>query len=94
MLSDNYDEPIMEFVDLFHDSKLIHYEYRRVLDEHGLSSSVAITAAIADADLELLANIAEWGQGRFRLAQSPTDIPRMIVAESHKALISCSLWLM
>lgn len=60
MLSDNYDEPIMEFVDLFHDSKLIHYEYRRVLDEHGLSSSVAITAAIADADLELVRAILTW----------------------------------
>jgi uncharacterized membrane protein len=45
-------------------------------------SSIAIGV---DADTQLMAQIAEWGQGRFRLAVRPADLPRLIVAESQYA---------
>jgi Mg-chelatase subunit ChlD len=45
-------------------------------------SSIAIGV---DADTQLMARIADWGQGRFRLAVRPADLPRMIVAESQYA---------
>lgn len=45
-------------------------------------SSIAIGV---DADTQLMAQIAEWGEGRFRLAIRPADLPRLIVAESQYA---------
>lgn len=61
-------------------------EFREVVEialEHDITvSSIAVGD---DADVELLALIAEWGQGRFRLAQRPQDIPRMMVAETQYA---------
>ena len=45
-------------------------------------SSIAIGV---DADTQLMAQIAEWGEGRFRLAVRPADLPRLIVAESQYA---------
>ena len=45
-------------------------------------SSIAIGT---DADTQLMAQIAEWGEGRFRLAIRPADLPRLIVAESQYA---------
>ena len=59
----------------------------KALVEQARANNITVSsiAVGADADLELLASIAEWGQGRFRLAQSPTDIPRMIVAETQYA---------
>ncbi len=55
--------------------------------ETALASDITIsTIAVGDdADIELLSLIAEWGQGRFRFAQRPEDIPRMMVAETQYA---------
>ena len=40
-------------------------------------SSIAIGV---DADTQLMAQIAEWGEGRFRLAVRPADLPRFKAA--------------
>lgn len=44
------------------------------------------TSALAmggDADVELLSNIADWGQGRYYFAARPEDIPRLTLEESN-----------
>jgi uncharacterized membrane protein len=45
-------------------------------------SSIAIGA---DADTELLQNLARWGAGRYHFAAQPADIPRLTLIESQIA---------
>ncbi len=45
-------------------------------------SSIAIGA---DADTELLQNLARWGAGRYHFAAKPEDIPRLTLIESQIA---------
>ncbi len=45
-------------------------------------SSIAIGA---DADTELLQNLARWGAGRYHFAAQPSDIPRLTLIESQIA---------
>jgi hypothetical protein len=61
-------------------------EYQALV-EQAIDANITVSsiAVGTDADTELLALIAEWGQGRFRLALRPADIPRMIVAETQYA---------
>ena len=47
--------------------------------------TISAIAIGQDADTRLMAQIAEWGQGRFRIAVRPADLPRLIVAESEYA---------
>jgi uncharacterized membrane protein len=44
--------------------------------------SVSTIAIGPDADQQLLADIAEWGKGRYHLAAAPEDIPGLVLAES------------
>ena len=58
-------------------------EFRQIA-ETALAANVTIsTIAIGDnADTQLMADIAEWGQGRFHVATTPESIPRLVLAES------------
>jgi uncharacterized membrane protein len=61
-------------------------DFQEVVD-NALTNNITVSSIAVgdDADTELLALIAEWGQGRFRFAQRPEDIPRMMVAETQYA---------
>lgn len=58
-------------------------EFQRIT-ETGLAAGVTLsTIAIgANADLQLMENIAGWGQGRFHVATAPESLPQLVLAES------------
>jgi Ca-activated chloride channel homolog len=58
-------------------------EFRRAV-QAGLADEITVSAIAlgARADTALMADIAEWGQGRFHYATAPESLPRMVLAES------------
>lgn len=58
-------------------------DYLSVVEEARRNNITLSTVAIGDgADIELLTQLAAWGQGRYHFAAKPSDIPRISVEES------------
>lgn len=58
-------------------------EFRQIAESARAANVTISTIAVGDnADTELMANIAEWGLGRFHVATTPESIPRLVLAES------------
>ena len=58
-------------------------DYQETVEEARRANITLSTVAIGDgADIDLLTQLAQWGQGRYHFAAKPTDIPRISVEES------------
>jgi len=60
-------------------------EFEAVVAEAATADITISTIALGqrgDAGQDLMAAIADWGQGRYHLAEDPADIPRLMLAES------------
>jgi hypothetical protein len=58
-------------------------EFQQIATQAAAAGITISTIAIGEgADVDLLAEIAEWGNGRYHFAAAPEDIPRLVLAES------------
>lgn len=58
-------------------------EFQEIVAAGQAAGLTVSTIAIGDdADTALMAQIAEWGRGRFHVATTPESIPRLVLAES------------